>query len=118
MPRRARRTPREDTRLTTSIVFRPLAEADLIALHDYIAQRSGFAVAQGYIDRIEAACMSLATFPKRGQSRDDIRPGLRIVGFEKRAAIVFQVHAREVVIVRVLYGGRDLIAQITGPDEP
>jgi toxin ParE1/3/4 len=90
-----------------SISFRPQAEADLFGLYDYIAQEAGHAVAGGYIDRIETACMALASFPERGTRRDDIRPGLRTVGFERRATIIFQVSQAEVVIVRVLYGGRD-----------
>lgn len=43
--------------------------------------------------------MALETFPERGARRDDIRPGLRTMGFERRATIVFQVNKAEVVIV-------------------
>jgi toxin ParE1/3/4 len=90
------------------ISFRPRARADLISLYDYIVAEAGLDVAGTYIERIEAACLSLATFPERGRRRDDIRPGLRIVGFERRASIMYQVLNREVVIVRILYGGQDL----------
>jgi toxin ParE1/3/4 len=89
------------------IVFRPLAEADLTNLYDYVADDAGAAIAGGYLERIEAACRSLETFPHRGTKRDDIRPGLRTMGFERRATIVFRVLKSEVVIVRVFYGGRD-----------
>jgi toxin ParE1/3/4 len=89
------------------ISFRPAAEADLVRLYDYIAEASGLAVAGGYIDRLEAACLSLETLPERSTRRDDIRPGLRILGFERRATIVFPVLEREVVIVRIFYGGQD-----------
>lgn len=87
--------------------FRPLAEADLFALYRAIATEAGHAVAGAYIDRIEAACLSLETFPERGTNRDDIRPGLRTMGFERRATIAFQVRARDVLIVRIFYGGQD-----------
>ena len=87
--------------------FRPRAEADLFALYDYIAGEAGHKVAGEYIDRIEAACLALETFPNRGTRRDDIRPGIRTMGFERRATIVFRVMKGRVVIVRVLYGGRD-----------
>jgi toxin ParE1/3/4 len=89
------------------VSFRPQAEADLFALYRYIAEEAGLDVAGAYIDRIEATCMALETFPKRGTARDDIRPGLRTMGFERRATIVFQVMRTEVVIVRVFHGGRD-----------
>jgi toxin ParE1/3/4 len=93
--------------VTFKVRFLPRAEADLIDLYDYIADEAGTSVAGGYIDRIEAACLALATFPECGSRRDDIRPGLRIVGFERRATIVFHVTEGEVLIVRFLYGGRD-----------
>jgi len=46
--------------------------------------------------------------PERGIRRDDLRRGLRILGFERRAVIAFLVTADTVTILRVLYGGRDL----------
>ncbi len=87
--------------------FRPRAEADLFGIYRYIAEEAGHEVAGAYIERIEATCMSLETFSKRGTRRDDIRPGLRTMGFERRATIVFQVQEAAVVIVRIFYGGRD-----------
>jgi toxin ParE1/3/4 len=89
------------------VSFRPRAEADLFGLYQYIAEAAGTAVAGGYIARIEAACLALATFPERGTRRDDLRPGLRTIGFERRATIAFQVKQDEVVIIRIFYGGQD-----------
>jgi len=99
------------------ISFRPLAEADLLRLYEYIVEASGPAVAGGYIDRLEAACLALESFPERGTRRDDIRPGLRIIGFERRATIVFQVLESEVLIVRIFYGGQDYQAALRRGDE-
>lgn len=73
------------------VSFRPQAEGDLFGLYDYIARKADNAVAGAFIDRIEAACVGLEILPKHGVRRDDIRPGLRIMGFERRAAIVFEV---------------------------
>jgi toxin ParE1/3/4 len=89
------------------VSFRPQAEADLLDLYRYIAQEAGTRVAGSYLARIEAACLALENFPERGRRRDDILPGLRIFGFERRATIAFQVLEVEVVIVRIFYGGRD-----------
>lgn len=88
------------------IVFRRAAENDLRELYDYIAEQAGRGVAGGYIGRIEAECMKLVEFPERGTRRDELLPGLRIIGFERRAAIAFIVEADTVRIMRVLYGGR------------
>jgi toxin ParE1/3/4 len=99
------------------VSFRPLAEADLFALYRYIAAEAGHAVAGAYIGRIEAACLALETFPERGTRRDDIRPGLRTMGFERRATIVFQVLKTEVVIVRIFHGGQDYEHALRRKDE-
>ena len=89
------------------VSFRPLAEADLFGLYRHIAGEAGLEVAGTYIDRIEAACLALRNFPERGTRRDDIRRGLRTMGFERRVTIVFQMKKNEVVIVRIFYGGQD-----------
>ncbi|HEV8027211.1 MAG TPA: type II toxin-antitoxin system RelE/ParE family toxin [Stellaceae bacterium] len=89
------------------VTFRPLAENDLFRLYEYISEQSGHERAAGYIDRIEATCRDLETFPNRGTRRNDIRPDLRTMGFERRVTIVFEVKKTEVVIVRILYGGQD-----------
>ena len=80
----------------------------MIDLYDYIALHDGAERAIGYVDRIEECCRSLSVFPDRGNRRDDLRPGLRILGFERRAVIALKVTADRVMILRILYGGRDL----------
>jgi len=80
----------------------------LVGLYEYIAERAGYKIAGGYIDRIEAACMALATFPNRGIRRDDILPGLRTIGFERRITIVFRVLKTQVEIITIAYAGEIL----------
>lgn len=90
------------------LVFSPQARDELQALYEFIAQRVGPQTAWRYIERLEAYCAGLADFPQRGTRRDDIYPGLRIVGFERRIAIAFHIGEEGVTIDRVLYGGRDI----------
>lgn len=90
------------------VEFTPEAKVDLLNLYNYIAARNGVNQALAYIERIERECMSLETFPIRGKSWDALRPGLRIMGFERRVTIAFQVNPKVVTIFRLLYGGRDL----------
>jgi toxin ParE1/3/4 len=49
----------------------------------------------------------------RGTRRDDIRPGLRVVGFERRVTIAFHVDDTTVTIDRILYGGREIEDALT-----
>jgi len=90
------------------VIFSPEAASDLSNLYEHIAKRSGPDRAIGYITRIETYCAGFRFFPERGTKRDDLRPGLRIVGFERRIAIAFHVDPEVVVIDRILYGGRDV----------
>jgi toxin ParE1/3/4 len=90
------------------IVFSPEARADLIGLYDYIAESSGPARAIAYIGRIEAYCRGFELAAERGTTRDDIRPGLRIVGFERRVTIAFHVDNKRVIVDRIFYAGRDI----------
>lgn len=93
--------------MTHRVVFAPEAQADLLDLYDTIAKDGGTDRALAYVERIEASCLGLATFPERGTRRDDIRPGLRVLGFARRVAIAFHVSAGIVTIDRILYGGRN-----------
>ena len=94
------------------------ARDDLKRLYDFIADHSGARVADRYIDRIEAACAALSLFSNRGVSREDMGPGIRIIGFERRATIVFQVEDASVAVVRVFYGGQDFEAAFEGGSTP
>lgn len=92
------------------VVFSPEARDDLLSLYDYIADRAGPAVVFGFVERIEAQCLGFVTYPDRGTRRDDIRPGLLLIGFERRVTIAFHRQDDLVVIDRILYGGRDVAA--------
>ena len=87
---------------------------DLDALYCFIAEKSSYDAADGYLSRIEQFCLSLATFPQRGTAIPGRVAGLRIMGFEHRVAILFRVGEERVEILRILYGGRDLAPPIEG----
>jgi toxin ParE1/3/4 len=95
------------------VVFRPSALADLKSIHDYIEQHNP-ATAARFLERIEAHCMRLADFSERGTRRDELRAGLRIIGFERRVTVAFTVLTDTVEIPRVLYRGRDVEKTIRG----
>jgi toxin ParE1/3/4 len=86
------------------VVFSPEARDDLLQLYDYIAARSGPARARSFTERIFSYCLGFGTFPQRGTRRDDLRPGLRVVGFARRVTIAFHIADDTVTIDRVLYG--------------
>lgn len=88
------------------VIFTPLARADLKRIRQYIAHASSRERADGYVIRIVRYCETFTTFPLRGESHDDMLPGLRTVGFERRVTIAFVVEGNKIYIEGVFYGGR------------
>jgi toxin ParE1/3/4 len=82
------------------VVLLDSASTDLTELGLYIASQSGVQVANGYLDRIYATCMGLATFPERGRRR------------ERRVTIGFRVLKKQVQIITIAYGGRDFESEL------
>lgn len=89
------------------VLFSPEAEEQLAELFGYIAAANSHDVAERYTEAIVSYCESLRIFPHRGTARDDVRPGLRITHYKKRAVIAFSVDADTVFILGVFYGGQD-----------
>ncbi len=89
------------------VIFTPEASDDLERLYDRVAAAAGTLVADRYVERLRSWCKGFEFGGTRGQRRDDIRPGLRVVGFERRVAVAFYVDDTTVVILRVFYGGRN-----------
>lgn len=89
------------------VVFSSEAQEQLVALYGYIANAASADIAARYTEAIVSYCESLRTFPHRGTMRDDVRPGLRITNYKKRAVIAFEVDAEQVSILGVFYGGQD-----------
>ena len=90
------------------VVVSLAAQTDLESIYDYIAEQASSATALRYLERIYKYLGSFETGGERGSKRDDLRPGLRTIGFERRITIAFHIDGEIVAIDRVLYGGRDL----------
>ena len=95
--------------MARKVVFRAAADQDLTKLYKDIKDNRGGnpTVAINYIRRIRSYCEGFAEFPERGARRDDIRPGLRMIGFERRIAIAFMFDDEKVQIARIFYAGQD-----------
>jgi plasmid stabilization system protein ParE len=94
--------------MPAKVLFAASAQADLDELFEWIADRADLATALAYAERIRRYCVGLQPFPERGTRRDDLRAGLRTVGFERRVTIAFTIQADQVIILRILYAGRSL----------
>ena len=85
------------------VEFSPEARADLLALYEVIFREAGGERAGAYPARIERCCATLVEFPLAGRDRG---AGLRSLGFERRASIVYRPDPGRILILRILYAGR------------
>ena len=90
-----------------TIIFTPEAQEQLAVLYRYIAAAASPDIAERYTSAIVAYCENLQDFPYRGTCRDDVRLGLRITNYKKRAVIAFAVDAKLVSVIGVFYGGQN-----------
>ena len=91
--------------------FSPEAIADIEHIFDYVAARGGKQIATDYVARMYQYCLKMETFPERGIRRDDIWPGLRLVGFERKATIAIEITLEEIRIIRVFGRGQDVAGE-------
>ncbi|PBB90850.1 addiction module toxin RelE [Mesorhizobium sp. WSM3864] len=89
---------------------------DLDRIYTFIAQASNPILADRYDARIRAFCERLEHGSERGTRRDDVRPDLRVVGFERRITVAFVVEPERVVILRLFYGGANWSDELAGDD--
>lgn len=94
------------------------AEADLRSIFEYIAfELQSVQNAVGQLDRLEESILSLDQMPDRYRAYEK-EPwhsrGLRVMPVDKYLVFYIPNHDAKVVnIVRVMYGGRDIGAQLT-----
>ena len=99
------------------VIVSAQAEADFDSLFAFIADNAGKTVAKRFIARLHAFCARLANAPHRGANRGDLMPGLRLLGYRRRATIAFIVTDDQVLILRIAYRSRDL-ERLFGGDVP
>ena len=89
------------------VVFSKVASEHLLEIAHWIGEAASYAVAIRYVERVEAYLYNFDIFAERGTRCDDIRQGLRIIGFERRLTIAFTVDAESVIILGIYCSGQD-----------
>ena len=96
------------------VALDPAAVEDLAAIRAFVADAAGESVAERLIDRVLSHIDGFATAPKRGRARDDLRIGLRTIGWRRTVTLIFAVDddAGTVVFLGVLFRGRNVEAAL------
>ncbi|WP_454295460.1 type II toxin-antitoxin system RelE/ParE family toxin [Salana multivorans] len=104
--------------MTRRVVYSSRAQQQLTDLYLWIAQQSGFPDrAEAYVSAILDYREGLAERPLVGTARDDLRPGLRTIGFRRRAMIAFAVQQQNIEVHGIYYGGQDYETLITADND-
>ena len=97
--------------MNIAVLLTPEAEGDLVTLHAYVSATASVARADALLARLEAACRSLETLPRRGH----VLPELERVGVTdfreihvRPYRILYEVVDDAVHVHAVLDGRRDL----------
>jgi toxin ParE1/3/4 len=75
----------------------------------YVAGDRSIETADRLVDAITARFFLLATHPRVGRRRDDLRPGLRVFPVGEYL-VLYRIDGDDVLIQRVVRGSRDLDA--------
>ena len=91
----------------------PAAAGDIREIGEYTNRVWGAIQRKYYLSELADSLDRIALHPELGLDRDDIRPGLKCVAFQ-RHLIFYNAGSDTVEIVRVLHGSRDVIRHLKG----
>lgn len=94
------------------VTYAPEAQQHLTNIFTWIADQGSSETAERFVMSIYEFCDGLSDFPHLGVAREDLFPGMRVLGFRRRVTIGFIVTEHEVEIYGVYYGGRNYEALI------
>jgi len=93
----------------------PLAEHDLEAIGDWIAQDNPVR-AVSFTEELYQQCLLIAETPEIYRERPELEQGVRSCAYG-RYLVLFRVLDTEVRVERILHGSRDIIGMFTDPGE-
>ena len=85
----------------------PEAAGDLDDVWFYVARNSSVEVADRFVDSLTTRFLLLASYPRAGRERDDLRPGVRAFPVGEYV-VLYRAEGNDVLIARVVRGSRDL----------
>ena len=90
------------------VILTPEAEDQVQEIQAYIASKSFPQNAANYVHRLADHIEGIASASFQGASREDIGPGFRTTGFERRVTILYAIRGDEVIVAGIYYGGQQV----------
>jgi toxin ParE1/3/4 len=97
---------------TLTVVFSSLANKQLLEIQDYIAEKSHPDIALNYVQKLHAFCVAIGQHPNVGVEREKRLPGVRFLGYKRRATIAFKIYGSSIMIIGIFHGGQDLTTRL------
>ncbi len=97
---------------TIPVLFSKRANTQLIEILDYITLKSDRNIALNYVMKLHEFCQKIGQHPHVGIEREKRLPGVRFLGYKRRATIAFTVQDSHVLIAGIFYGGQDIQARL------
>lgn len=99
------------------VEYRQSAQDDFADIFRFLVENGASAdVALNFVLRIENRYQKIGDAPRGGRPRDDLRPGLRTVPFERSAVVAYVIEQDVVWVTNIFYGGRDFEALLRGEE--
>lgn len=93
--------------MATAVLYSSRARDDMLNIWSWIADKSGLAMADAVVERIETRISQLADHPEMGPARSDIAQSARMLVIERWLAL-YAIVDDTVRIIRVVDGSADL----------
>jgi plasmid stabilization system protein ParE len=107
--------------MTGRINFTPEARHQLHHLDEWITDKASADTARRFVAAILDHIHGILVFPLAGQTRDDVRPGMRTTSFKKRTLVAYEVDesSGELVIniLGVFHGGQNWEAALSADED-
>ena len=92
------------------VSFLPEALEQIEGIKRYITDQGSPEAGRHFAQRLLERCLAIGNLPYGGTLRDDYAPRIRSVPFRRAATIYYRVDPETVLIVCVLYRGRNAAA--------
>lgn len=90
------------------VEYKEDAIGDLEDIFSYVFEGSNnFIIAKNFTNRIFERCEKIGNVPNGGVCRPDLGENIQLIPFEKKAVILYKIENESIVIVNIIYGGRE-----------
>jgi toxin ParE1/3/4 len=89
------------------VIYRPLADDDLIGIYSFIADKNPES-AIALIRKVRAQCSTLETMAERAPLRERLGLAIRIFVIDRKVTVAYRIKDESIEIMRIFYAGQNI----------